>query len=161
MRRLSLALLAFLTLNAPVLSSPIDPDVRVPYFSSVKESCEFFHARNDIYESSRRLNMKADLEDGREWESGRILRSEYAARTSKRKKESRDLTQRYIAGAISVLRAMGYSDWEMYSRHNGYGIGDLVDYSYAKVGFNPEPPYKYYGVWYWMQDIKRACRRYE
>ena len=138
-----------------------DPDVRIAKYGSVAEACRRYHEQNQVHtvitERTRR-EVNKHLYRG-------LSDEEFKKITGPAQREEHNADQRWIASKVAVLRAAGYSDWEMYSRYDHAGIGDLWNKHIIngdKVTNNKSHPhYKYTYMGGWYSDVTDICKPYK
>jgi hypothetical protein len=139
-----------------------DPDVEIANYSSLEDACRKYKEQSRILDVIKERVEPYILDRAYAVHSGEIDEKEFQRVTTSEQQEKKDSAQRYLASEVAVLRAAGYSDWEMYSRYSHDGIGDLWDKNIIageKVAENPDHPhYKYTYKSLWTIDAAKLCQ---
>ena len=143
-----------------------DPDVQVPFFTSIAESCAHFHAMDnaeDAVDARTKPIIDKALDDIR---AGLLDPEEgWYERTGFAQRQQKDASQRQTAAAVGVLRTLKYPDWQKYSRYDIDGAGDLwtsqiIDGNEVSKD-DSHPDYKFTYMGQWISDVYAACEPYE
>ena len=154
------------TTSWPPKSLNDDPDVQVPFFTSIKESCEHFHAiasADDAVQARTEPVIEKALDDIR---AGLLDPEEgWYERTGFAQSQQKDSSQRMTAAYVGVLRTLKYPDWQKYSRYDVDGAGDLWN-SQIIAGDevtkdDSHSDYKFTYMGGWRRDVRAACKPYE
>ena len=142
-----------------------DPDVQVPFFTSIEESCAHFHAidrTNDVVQARTKPVIDSAMNDVR---AGLLDPKGFNERTLFARRQQRDSEQRLTAAVVGVLRVLKYPDWQKYSRYSFDGAGDLWNSQIIagdKVANNEKhPDYKFTFMGGWRSDVRAACKPYK